>query len=136
MPDKVEDAQFATIAVGSGRSCGVKKDDTALCWYDEWITKPPTEALAKTTFKALAGGYEHVCGVRTDGKLVCWGSNRRGQAPRGPTAELYKDVVVGDTHSCGLRRDGKVVCWGQVRRQKDNGSVAAVPPASVRIDAP
>ena len=93
--------------VFGGHSCGIRSDDTAVCWgIDSW-----GQATAPTGgFKTVDAGNSHSCGIRSDNTVVCWGNNEDGQADA-PTG-AFKTVDAGWRHSCGIRSDNTVVCWG------------------------
>ena len=61
----------------SNYACGVKTDDTVVCWgHNESGGATPSEGA----FQSVSTGGAHTCGVRTGGRVVCWGSNEYGQA--------------------------------------------------------
>ena len=98
---------FKTVSAGSFHSCGIRSDDTVVCWgyYRDGIADAPAGG-----FKTVSAGVNHSCGIRSDGTAVCWGFNGSGQADA-PTGG-FKTVSAGEYHSCGIRSDGTVVCWG------------------------
>jgi alpha-tubulin suppressor-like RCC1 family protein len=61
----------------------------------------------------VSAGYRDGCGVRSDGRVICWGFNGNGEAPPGPSADLFRSVSVMSGLSCGVQAaDGRVACWG------------------------
>ena len=105
--DDVAAGGFKAVSAGSSHSCGIRADDTIVCWgFDEQRrTDAPTSG-----FKAVSAGSSHSCGIRIDDSIVCWGDNRYGwlDAPTGS----FKAVSVGGTQSCGIRTNNTNICWG------------------------
>jgi alpha-tubulin suppressor-like RCC1 family protein len=74
----------ASIGIGGGGGCAIKKDHTTWCW-----------------------------GSNTDGQLGIGSTTEtRGSAQVKDLAESAVEVVVGDSHACALKNDGTVWCWG------------------------
>ena len=98
---------FKSVSAGSGHSCGIRSDNTIVCWGSnrEGRTSAPAGG-----FKSVSAGPWHSCAIGSDDTVVCWGSNQFGQstAPVGG----FKAVSAGGGHSCGFRSDDTVVCWG------------------------
>ena len=109
---------FKAVAAGGNHSCGLRSDNTVVCWGDNRDGR--TDAPAGT-FKAVAAGGNHSCGLRSDNTVVCWGDNFHGQtdAPAG----TFNALAAGNVHSCGLLSDNTITCWGY------NGFGRADPPA-------
>ena len=65
-------AGLAAVSAGYWHSCGMRTDNTAVCWgYNE-----ESRADAPSgTFITVSAGYSHSCGIRTDNTAVCWGDN-------------------------------------------------------------
>ncbi len=105
--DDVAEGGFKAVSAGSSHSCGIRADDTIVCWgFDgQRRTDAPTGG-----FKAVSAGSSHSCGIRIDDSIVCWGDNRYGwlDAPTGS----FKAVSVGGTQSCGIRTNNTNICWG------------------------
>jgi len=95
------------VASGNDFSCGLKIDNTVVCWgiNDAGQSSPPSD-----TFSKIAAGQDHSCGLRTDGTVVCWGASYAGQllSPSG----VFSDVTAGAQFACGLQTDGNTACWG------------------------
>ncbi len=115
---------FTSVAAGLHRSCGLRADDTIVCWganrkgygdREGHSDAPPGE------FTTFSTGRYHSCGLRTDRTVTCWGSNSAGQAdaPSGTFATLG----LGIGYSCGLRTDHTIACWGN----NDHGQSDAPP---------
>ena len=100
----LKDERLAAISVGYWHGCGLRADDTAVCWEDEAISPGGK-------FITISAGWSHTCGLREDGAAVCWGGNEYGRASP-PRDERLAAISVGYWHGCGLRADGTAVCWG------------------------
>ena len=99
--------QFLDIQKGSGHACGIKTDQTIVCWganVTNLLDAPPGEFVALTT------GGGHSCALRNNGTAECWGDNSFGQlaAP----ANQFKEISAGSTSTCGIDYDNALVCWG------------------------
>ena len=114
------------VISSSYHSCGLRLDDTPVCWgeNDHGQAKPP----AGEKLIAISSGGLHTCGLRTDGSPVCWGKISLGlkiilgQPVLGPLVsaadilpakEKFTVISNGGGHTCGLRLDGTPVCWGR-----------------------
>ena len=99
--------QFLDIQKGSGHACGIKTDQTIVCWganTTNLLDAPPGEFVALTT------GGTHSCALRHNGTAECWGNNSFGQlaAPH----NQFKEISAGSTSTCGIDYDNALVCWG------------------------
>jgi len=99
---------YLQVSAGNTHTCGVKSDNTVVCWGNNGNGQatPPAE-----TFQQVSAGYLHTCGVKSDGSLACWGRNSYGEATP-PANGVFIQVSAGDTHSCALKSDGALACWG------------------------
>lgn len=72
--------KYAAIAAGSNHACGLRVDQSAVCWGSNNGGKamPPSDK-----FIAIAAGDIYSCAIRVDGTAVCWGLNneRRSSPP-------------------------------------------------------
>ena len=100
---------FSDIAVGRYHTCGIRADDSVICWggsHNSQATSPGGE------FTAISAGEQHTCGLRPDGQAVCWGKiNYHGVRTEPPAGE-YRTISAGDDSTCGVMADGLVQCWG------------------------
>ena len=102
--DPAASSGYTAVAAGVWHSCGLRADDTVVCWGDN------TEGQADTpegTFTAISAGLWHSCGLRSDATIACWGDNEHGQSDAPPGA-----IAAGDAHTCGLATDNTIACWG------------------------
>ena len=106
-PDDAPTGSFKAVSTGFDHSCGIRSDDTIICWgaAHRGQTDAPTGS-----FKAVSAGVQFSCGIRIDGTALCWGDNEHGQTDA-PT-ESFKAVSSGGFQSCGLRTDTAITCWG------------------------
>lgn len=102
-----EDGPFSGIATGAHHTCGLRSDETVVCWgYD----------LEKA---ARIDGTD--TGVNAPGMEFLF-NTRRSEPPEG---ERFTAITAGSFHTCGLRQDGGVSCWGY-----DNHGQASPPGGS------
>ena len=101
--DPATPTSFKAVSAGSGHSCGIRSDDTIVCWGKN--SSGPVGG-----FKSVSAGRDHSCGIGSDDTVVCWGSNLVGQtdAPVGG----FKAVSAGGLHSCAVGSDNAITCWG------------------------
>ncbi len=145
--------RFKWIGAGGSNSCGIRSDDTIVCWGNPanllrggskavsvgshscairsddtvvcWGSDWYGETDAPTgTFKAVSAGAGHSCAIRSDDTVVCWGSNQFGLSDA-PTG-TFKAVSAGANHSCAIRSDDTIVCWGGRRLAEPTGTFEAV----------
>lgn len=106
-PKPARATRFTAVSTGNNHSCGLRTDNTVLCWG---LNRHGQADAPDGEFTAVAGRYQHACGLRTDGAATCWGYNDHGQADA-PDAR-FTALAAGDLFTCGLRTDGAVTCWG------------------------
>lgn len=119
MPPTGEVFDFITSA--GAHSCGLRPDNTAVCWgrnAEGQLNVPAGESFGAIT----TGGGGHTCALRFDGSAVCWGRNEYGQADA-PEGEFFTALAAGYFNTCGLHADGSVMCWGS----NDAGQSSAPP---------
>jgi hypothetical protein len=95
------------VSAGYERACGVRPDDTLVCWGQTDWGPPPTG-----TYVQVSVGGRAACALRSDTTLACWGPSTAlsSQPPGGHFAQ----VSVGDDDTaCALRGDGTARCWGR-----------------------
>ena len=100
---------FIAITAGSRHSCGVKADNTAICWGDNDYGQT-TVPTGRFNTVAATFGSAHTCGIKTDNTAICWGNDDYGQATA--PADEFIAVTAGGAHSCGIKTDGTAICWG------------------------
>ncbi len=113
---EVPDGTLRSFEGGDGHSCGLRLDDTIVCWGREGGVGPSMPPDLR--FASVSAGSRHTCGV-SSGRAYCWGSNAYGQAT--PPPGTYLSISAGGRHSCAVRADQKVVCWGD----DSNGQVGS-----------
>ena len=98
---------FVSVSAGMAHACGVRGDDTLVCWgHDHFGQATPPAG----TYAAVSAGARHTCGVRSDGTLACWGDNSYGQAT--PPQGRFAAVNAGSLHTCAVETNGSIGCWG------------------------
>jgi hypothetical protein len=104
------DEVFTSVISGANHGCGIKPDQTIMCWGLLYYPDFP----ASTVFKELGnGGSTHYCGILSDDTIFCWGSDEGigGDAASEP-AGTFKSLALGGSHTCGITGGGRVVCAG------------------------
>lgn len=100
---------WVDLAVGFDFVCGIKDDQSLLCWgrNDNGESKPPWGRFVDV--EAAPDGL-FACALTPSGRIHCWGLNNVGQtdAPAG----VFTDLFVGGNASCAARIDGRLICWG------------------------
>ena len=100
---------FSDIAVGRYHTCGIKADNSVICWegsHNGQATSPGGE------FTAISAGEQHTCGLRPGGQAVCWGKVNYSGVRSEPTSGDFRTINSGDDSICGILTDGSVRCWG------------------------
>ena len=66
----------SAVSLGSAmpwnHDCGVKMDDSVVCWGNNDYGQPTPP---RSSFSSVSAGDNYTCGVKTDGSVVCWGKN-------------------------------------------------------------
>ena len=101
--------RFLSVSAGGTHSCGVRTDQTVVCWGDD-ISGQADAPAGRFTMVSAGLGSLHSCGVRTDQTVVCWGDDVFGQADA--PAGRFTMVSAGHQISCGVRTDETITCWG------------------------
>ncbi len=135
---------FIKVAVGESHACGIKADNSMICWGagsggqlgDGSATDAIASAVTVSGFwTQVEAGLGHTCGIEQGtGGLHCWGVNMRGQLGDGtisdrPTPYLvgvdFVSVFVGSEHTCGRKSNNTLWCWGyNISGQLGDGSTA------------
>ena len=121
------------LTAGYSHSCGIRTDNTAVCWGMNENgqlgtggtagSAAPAAVAGGLAFARLSAGYRHTCGITTAGAAYCWGANELGQlgdgtrtARMGPTAVAggltFQSISAGELSTCGVTADGVAYCWG------------------------
>ena len=124
---------FATIAAGSGRSCGVTTIGEAYCWGENssgqlgdgsrTSSLVPVPVTGGQQFAGVTLGAYHACGVTTTNAAYCWGVNSNSQLGDGSRTFspspvlvagdlLFQSVRAGLFHTCGVTIAQVGYCWG------------------------
>jgi alpha-tubulin suppressor-like RCC1 family protein len=119
--------RFASLSLGSARTCGVTTDGAAFCWGSgsrDPITTP-APVPGGSAFSAISAETDVACGVTTNGKAYCWGFNYRGvlgiDSLKDAAVSLpvpvagglsFVSVSVRGSHACAVTATGTAYCWG------------------------
>ena len=124
----------AVLAVGSGRSCAIRDDQTVACWGTDHsipddVPQPGGRFIDVEARHDYVSYYQNladsVCGIRVNQTLACWGDpvpledgeeeggGGGGSLLGGVPGGRFIDVALGDRHGCAIRVDQSLVCWGQ-----------------------
>ena len=95
------------ISVGSNHACGIREDQTLVCWggNESGQADPP-----EGTFTEIASGNNHSCAINTESGVECWGNNSYAAASP-PTSTILKLDGYQDTY-CGVQTNHAISCWG------------------------
>lgn len=97
----------STLSAGANHVCGIKQDNTLVCWGDNSQNQvdPPDG-----TFTQVSAGFNFNCALSTDGSVSCWGEDTSGETS--PPPGQFIQVEVGGKHACALKENGSPICWG------------------------
>jgi len=124
----VTSSDAVALAVGHGRACAVRADNTVECTATIQNGPPAPKEAQNLRWTELALGAVHFCGVVRDEQegvvqwlLICDGSEALGRVPdrsiRGTSASADR--------TCGLL-DGDAVCWMPTGHVTTTGPFTAV----------
>jgi hypothetical protein len=97
--------QLKALDAGGYVVCGIRMDDTLVCWGSESLSNVPSGKFSKVAVSTLMS-----CAVALDGSLHCWGVEaEKLSLPAGP----FVDVAVrSKEQGCALEAHGTITCWG------------------------
>ena len=102
-------SRYQAIEAGKNHTCGIKLDNTVVCWGDN--THGQANA-PQGRFLSVSAGDVYSCGIDFESQLVCWGHAAIPAAPDG----RFTDVAVGDDHACAVtiavNNANQIICWG------------------------
>ncbi len=118
VPEPETELKF--IEVSGSSVCGIRMDDTLLCWRysgGDWISSDPVAIdTPEGEFKSVSPGRGFGCAVKSDdGSIVCFSDSDFlvslivNNVPEGE----FQSVSAQYRKACGLRTDGSVACWGE-----------------------
>jgi hypothetical protein len=110
---------FTQFSVGGFESCGVRADQSALCWGDTQTGKyTPTSALYTQISLSNTSG----CGLEIDGTVDC----NPPVYQVDPTTK-YTQLSAGSSQDCAIdASDSSLSCWGARRNGQPSGPFAQV----------
>ena len=97
----------STLSAGANHVCGIKTDNTLVCWGDNSQNQvdPPDG-----TFTEVSAGFNFNCALSTTGSVSCWGEDTSGETS--PPPGQFIQVEAGGKHACALKENGSPICWG------------------------
>lgn len=99
--EKAPEGEFASLALGQNRSCGIRANKTVTCWGENNFTLPAK--LVNEYFLDIETKRRVFCGVLAlNASLYCWGNNDGRQL--GTDGIVFDNVVPGSCRSscpCG-----------------------------------
>lgn len=132
--------RWATLALGSGHSCGIAweadGDGPAYCWGTNdagsigngemtGVFTTPQAVLGGLQFVEIGAGFTNSCGRTAAGEIWCWGRGHHGQLGDGTVrpgtatpvraapGRSFARMAVGTHHAvCGVQAGGLTWCWG------------------------
>ncbi len=109
-----EGEKFTQVEVGWVDACGVRVDNTLLCWHRHLEINDYTIAFHEKfhtldNVRRLEIGRGDACVLLVGGAVQClFDLSKETEALSG----VFSSVSAGDDHACGLRPSGVVECWG------------------------
>jgi hypothetical protein len=137
LPGRIPAGPFVQLSVDMWMVCGVRKDESAVCFGRhahtpmEWpapvlsvragcAVTGDQELFCKSgdffgpvprgRFVEVAGGNDVMCAIDTAGRLTCWGE--RHQIVEHVPDETFQAISLATLHACGLTTAGQLRCWG------------------------
>lgn len=108
-----EGEQFVKLAPGRDHTCGLRQDNTHICWGDLPEDVRPSD---DAKFVDIVSGSHFSCGISTDQQTLCWGWERRVNFHRIPVDDDFASVATTNTsdysRTCGIDATGLVTCVG------------------------
>ena len=115
--------KFLAIASARSGNCGIRVDNSVLCWHTFDNTEQEFPNLDTTRLLTIDAGVsaakDRYCGIQTDGKVACWGPSDF-EIPRSLRNMHFLTVTAGGQHNCALLIDRRVTCWGAETDQAQN----------------
>lgn len=95
--------------------CGLRMDQTLVCWGVYGLRWDPVPPPAGTFTQVAVGGLTG-CALQMDGRPICWGNTDSWESG-GPSwvplpGGTFKQIAGNGAVFCGVRSDGGLACWG------------------------
>lgn len=122
----VPGTRFIDVATGSNHSCGVRVDQSLVCWGDDargqvsGTNGMGPETVGPVLDVEVAGMY--TCAIKTDHSLACWGYNFNGQVSGAAAVGEVRQVSANALHACAVTALQAVVCWGMNNHGQVSGT--------------
>lgn len=82
VPASEIDTKFSYVTTNTWTTCGVREDDSVLCWGK---SENYSKEIDLNRFTDFSAGNYHICGIETiKGDILCWGNDYSGQSPWRP----------------------------------------------------
>ena len=112
------------IAAGSGHTCGLQADGTAVCWGDD---SSGQSSPREGRFIGISAGWKATCAVQVDGTPVCWGRVIDDSSlfdHRFVSLKLSQNI--GNLTICGIRIDGSAFCGHRFASHAPSGRLTTI----------
>jgi Regulator of chromosome condensation (RCC1) repeat len=84
-------ADFRSVGGGYEHSCGLRRNDKAVCWGINDYGKT-SETPTSVSFRFLSVGGAHNCGIKLNDRVKCWGSDDASQVSDTPRRTRFRVV--------------------------------------------
>ena len=93
--------EFASISVGWGHNCGLRRDGSVECWGSG--AGAPDRLPSDRFVSVSAGGFLNTCGITDDGTVTCWGHQMSPpQLPAYCHSDYSQEVTEEQDRECRL----------------------------------
>ena len=105
---------FINLAPGRDHTCGIRQDQTTICWGDNRIGQ--SSAPVGTKFIDIISDSDFSCGISTDRQTLCWGDEWPLDTNSLPVSDGFARIGTTATsdydRTCGIDTAGQVTCVG------------------------
>ena len=104
--------KFISIDAGTGFTCGIKPDKSAICTggSDQTNYGAQTVPAYLGPVKQISAGEVHTCAIKTDNTAQCWGYPSYSELPR--DLGTVKQISAGSADTCAIKTNNTAQCWG------------------------
>ena len=105
---------FINLAPGRDHTCGIRQDQTTICWGDN--RSGQSSAPVGTKFIDIISDSDFSCGISTDRQTLCWGDEWPLDTNSLPVSDGFARIGTTATsdydRTCGIDTAGQVTCVG------------------------